>query len=86
MEEQGYSVAEILQQHFGFEPASVDQAVSATATDTDSAAVLQCEPREPALMIERLYRSGSGDPPYQLTRSLGPAKRVKVESRFVFSG
>ena len=79
------SVAELLEHRFGVGVGAVQQIISATLYDEQSAVLLGGMVGAPALKIERRYRETSDAQPHLIACSICNAENIQVESCFVRS-
>jgi GntR family transcriptional regulator len=81
----GGSVYELLEQHFGAEPADAVERIEVVQASADEAAILDVEPGAPLMAITRTTTDSDGEP-FEFSRDLFRADRTRIVVRTEGSG
>ena len=81
----GGSVYELLEQHFGAEPAEAVERIEVVLASGDEAAILDVEPGAPLMAITRTTTDPGGEP-IEFSRDLFRADRTRIVVRTEGSG
>ena len=76
----GGSVYELLEQHFGAEPADAVERIEVVQASADEAAILDVEPGAPLMAITRTTTDSDGEP-FEFSRDLFRADRTRIVVR-----